>query len=41
VCGDVKTDDVELTAPDPIGTGFNVDEKSIPVMQHAHDMYNI
>ena len=41
VSGEVKADDVELTGPISIGTGFNVDEKSAPVMKHAHDMYNI
>lgn len=42
VCGDVKIDDVKLIGPPkPVGTGFSVSEKSKPVMQHAHDMYNI
>jgi len=41
VIGDADVDDVKpLGPPDPVGTGFNVDEKSKPVMQHAHNMHN-
>lgn len=40
VSGESKVDDFQPIGP-AIGAGFNVDEKSKPVFQHSHDMYNI